>query len=89
MLTKAMECCVTYDVSEPQLRVEKQIMSKRLLINGLAAMVIMLGAATASFAANNNGPQVSPQNICSGGGGTCGCTGGCHASSGGCSCDPK
>lgn len=62
-------------------------MSRRIVINVLAAAMVMLGGVSLSFAASPRSP-VSPNQVCSGGGGTCSCDAGqaCVSSALGCSC---
>ena len=57
------------------------------LINLVAGLVIALGiSVTGAAMAAQQQAAVTPQNTCSGGGGSCSCTGSCTADQYGCSC---
>jgi hypothetical protein len=56
---------------------------KRYFLNVLAIAVIAAGAASSAFA---GAAHASLLNKCSGGGGSCECSGACNADSTGCAC---
>jgi hypothetical protein len=57
---------------------------KRYFLNVFALAVIAAGAASSAF--GTGAIQMRVMNTCSGGGGTCSCTGACNADSTGCVC---
>lgn len=63
-------------------------MSKRMIVNLVAAIAVMLGGATLGFASPATHVVRSMQ-TCSGGGGTCSCDAGqtCYSNSSGCQCN--
>jgi len=61
-------------------------MSKRIVVNLLATLMVVVGGM--SLATAKSGNHVTPMQVCGGGGGTCSCDAGqtCYSSSSGCIC---
>lgn len=60
--------------------------SKRMIINMLAGMVILLGGVSYSVAGGSVSPQMIHISSCSSGGTDCYCDGVCHVGAGGATC---